>query len=190
MTMGMSISGLAITPPRFGPIGIAAADSPSAAKVRFVSVRAQLNADSLAKANAQFWEQMLDMQLDRVPCTEDFCVGAGHLLASVDFSGEWQGRIEVRLAPGLGLAATATMMMQPADTVTEADVLDAIREIANIIGGVIKSSLPQPCIMALPESVVAPERLCVEHQARAALAVAFKHASGGLMLRVWEDNSE
>ena len=153
-------------------------------------MRAQLSEDSLTKANAQFWEQMLDMRLDPVPITEEFCVGKGHLRASVGFSGEWTGRIEVRLARGLGIAATATMMMQPESAVTEADVLDAIREIANIVGGVIKSSLPQPCLMTLPESGVAPDAICVKEQASVALAVAFRHGSGGLMVRVWEGDSE
>lgn len=150
-------------------------------------MRAQLNEESLVKANAQFWEQMLSMQLDRVPCAENFCVGSGHLLASVALSGAWKGRIEVRLAQELALAATAAMMMQPSDAVTEADVLDAIREIANMIGGVIKSSLPRPCAMALPESGVAAETHCVLPGSGDSLAVAFRHAAGGLMVRVWEE---
>jgi len=153
-------------------------------------VRAQINEESLIKANAQFWDQMLNMQLDPIPPTECFCVGTGHLLASVDLSGAWKGRVEVRLAEGLAVAATAAMMMQPTDAVTEADVLDAIREIANIVGGVIKSSLPRPCVMALPESGVAAERLCMGQGSGDSLAVAFRHASGGVMVRVWEERAE
>jgi chemotaxis protein CheX len=150
-------------------------------------VRAQLNEDSLVKANAQFWEQMLDMRLDREPCPESFCVAREHLLASVSLSGMWTGRIEVRLARGLAWAATAAMLMQPEDAVSEADVLDAIREIANMIGGVLKSSLPRPCAMTLPVSQVS----AVEHDAASQecdeLKVAFRHAAGGLMVRVCEE---
>jgi hypothetical protein len=152
-------------------------------------VVAQLSEESLVKANAQFWEQMLHMQLARVPCSENFCVGKGHLLASVALSGMWRGRIEVRFAQDLAVAATAAMMMQPANAVSDVDVLDAIREIANMIGGVIKSSLPRPCIMALPESGVADEKLCLNPGAGDALAVAFRHEAGGLMVRVWEEAS-
>jgi len=150
-------------------------------------VVAQLSEESLVKANAQFWEQMLNMPLDRIPSNENFCVGKGHLRASVSLSGVWNGRIEVRFARGLAIAATAAMMMQPADAVSEADVLDAIREIANMIGGVLKSSLPRPCMMALPESGVDEEGLCVQPETGDALAVAFRHEAGGLMVRVWEE---
>jgi hypothetical protein len=150
-------------------------------------MQAQLDEASLVKANAQFWEQMLDMRLEPVPDSEVFCVGPGHLMGSVSLSGMWKGHIEVRLAGGLAQAATAAMLMQPVDTVTEADALDAIREIANIIGGVIKSSLPRPCAMALPESSVATDGLCTRPCAENALAVALRHAAGVLLLRVWEE---
>lgn len=150
-------------------------------------MRAQINEESIITANAQFWDQMLNMHLHPVPLTEDFCVGAGHLLASVEFSGTWKGRIEVRLAPGLANAATAAMMMQSVDAVTEADTLDAAREIANMIAGVIKSSLPRHSVMALPESVVASEQLCIRPCPEDTLVVAFRHDSGGLLVLVFEE---
>jgi len=150
-------------------------------------MQAELDVGSLVKANAQFWEQMLNMRLEPVPDSDDFCVHAGHLMGSVGLSGAWKGRIEVRLAEGLAWAATAAMLMQPLEAVSEADALDAIREIANMIGGVIKSSLPRPCAMALPESAVATEGICARPSVSNELAVAFQHSAGGLLLRVWEE---
>jgi len=150
-------------------------------------VRAELNEDSLVKANAQFWEQMLAMRLDPEPSRESFRVAEEHLLASVSLSGMWTGRVEVRLARGLAFAATAAMLMQPEDTLSEADVMDAIREIANMIGGVLKSSLPRPCAMALPVSSVSGEGRGDGSQAGEELAVAFRHPAGGLMVSVWEE---
>jgi chemotaxis protein CheX len=159
----------------------------SAKKMRCDQVRAQLNEEALVKANAQFWEQMLQMKLDPVPCSENFCAGERHSQASVSLSGMWTGRIEVRFAQGLAKAATAAMMMQSAEAVTEVDVLDAIREIANMIGGVIKSSLPRPCVMTLPESCISDDGLCMDSLRVDSLAVAFRHAEGGLMVCVWEE---
>ncbi len=150
-------------------------------------MRAELDEASVAKANAQFWEQMLDMRLELVPDSEVFCVGAGHLMGSVSLSGMWKGRIEVRLAEGLAQAATAAMLMQPLEAVSAADALDAIREIANMIAGVLKSSLPRPCAMALPESAVATEGLCTGPSRENTLVVAFRHTAGGLVVRVWEE---
>lgn len=150
-------------------------------------MRVRLDSESLVKASSQFWEQMLNMHLEPLPESEVFCVSPGHLLGCVNLSGVWKGRIEVRLAEGLALAATSAMLMQPLEAVGEADTLDAIREIANMIAGGIKSALPRPCSMTVPESAVANESLCTRPSSDDTLTVAFSHESGGLMVRVWEE---
>jgi chemotaxis protein CheX len=147
----------------------------------------ELNKGSLEKANAQFWEQMLNMQLEPIADAESLCGGAEHLLAHVSLSGAWTGRIEARMTRGLALAATSAMTMQPEEAVSETDVLDAIREIANMIGGVIKSSLPRPCAMTLPESAVVSAGLCSEPETDDTLTVAFHHTAGALMVQVREE---
>jgi hypothetical protein len=112
------------------------------------------------KANAHFWEQMLSMKLERTLFPEQFCVAAGHMVGRVTLSGEWQGRIEVRMAGGLAYEAT--------------------------IAGAIKSSLPRPCSMTVPESAVENECFCGEARRQDTLVVAFRHPAGDLMVRVWE----
>ena len=67
------------------------------------------------------------------------------------------------------------MLMQPPETVAEADRLDAIKEIANMIAGVIKSSLPRPCAMSVPEAVLKPEKFCSAMRNMYSVAVAFHH---------------
>jgi CheY-specific phosphatase CheX len=129
---------------------------------------------------------MLAMTLDPTLIPGKAGLGPGHILASVDLSGIWRGRVEVRMAGGLAYEATAAMMMQPVETVAEADALDATKEIANMIAGSIKSSLPRPCSMAVPESAVVGARFCGQGRTEDALVVAFRHASGDLMVRVWE----
>ena len=148
-----------------------------------------LDEQSLVRANAQFWEQMLGMQMDTIPFAEEFCVDAGHVLVSVGLFGKWNGRIELRMAMDLATAATAAMLMQPLEAVVEADTLDATREIVNMIGGLLKSSLPQPCSMTVPESAIATERLCSLQHGENTLTVAFRHAVGGLLVRVREEKA-
>ena len=147
---------------------------------------AQLDKECVVKANSQFWEQMLAMSLETMPSEGEFCVGAGHLLGCVNLTGQWKGSIEVRMAGGLAYEATSAMMMQPVDTVGEADALDATKEIANMIAGVIKSSLPRLCTMTVPESTVEAAGFCSAAQTEDSLVVAFRHPSGDLMVRVWE----
>ena len=98
----------------------------------------------------------------------------------------WQGRIQVRIDERLAHCATAAMLMQPMETVGEADTLDATKEIANMIARVIKSSLPRPRTMTAPESAVEAVAFCELQRAENTLAVGFHHADGDLMVRVWE----
>ncbi len=149
-------------------------------------MRAQLDEQSVIKANEQFWEQMLAMKLEAIPRAEEFSVGAGHLMGSVVLTGVWKGRIEVRMGERLAYQATAAMMMEAVETVSEADALDAIREIANMIAGTLKSSLLRPCSMTVPESVVWPAGFRGRASTADSLVVAFRHPSGELMVRVWE----
>ncbi len=149
-------------------------------------MKAQVDERCVIQANSQFWEQMLSMTLDPLPAPGEFCVAAGHVLGSVVLGGVWKGRIEVRMAEGLAYQATAAMMMQPVETVAEADALDATKEIANMIAGTIKSSLPRPCTMTVPESAIEADGFCSQAQTEDSLVVAFRHASGDLMVRIWE----
>ena len=149
-------------------------------------MRAQIDEQSVINANSQFWDQMLSMTLDPVASVGDFFAGAGHLLGSVCLHGNWTGRIEVRISLGLAYYATSEMMMQPLEMVVEADALDAAKEIANMIAGMIKSSLPRPCSMSVPESVAEAEKFSVQALSEDSLSVAFRHAAGDLMVRIWE----
>jgi len=150
------------------------------------AMKVQLDEQCVINANAQFWEQMLAMTVEPVGVPDQFCVSPGHLHASVGLTGVWTGRIEVRMAEQLAYAATAAMMMQSVESVQEADALDATKEIANMIAGVIKSSLPRPCNMTVPESVVEPEGFCSLARTEDSLVVAFHHDTGDLLVRVWE----
>ena len=78
------------------------------------------------------------------------------------------------------------MMMQPIETVAELDALDAVREIVNMIAGGIKSSLPRPCSMTVPQSILVTETWCCGPGATDSLVVSFRHPAGDLLVRVWE----
>lgn len=149
-------------------------------------MQADLNENNIAHANSQFWEQMLAMKLEIAACSDGFCMSAEHVEGTIRLSGAWSGLVEVHLAAGLAYEATAKMLMLPVQSVTEADILDAAKEIANMIAGVIKSSLPRPCSMAVPESAMVHESFCCHSATADTLAVAFDHPSGNLMVRVRE----
>jgi len=149
-------------------------------------MKAQLDAQGVINASTQFWEQMLAMTLEPMSSVDQCCAGSGHLRGSVALAGAWRGRIEIRMTGALAYEATAAMMMQALDSVTEADALDATKEIANMIAGTIKSSLPRPCSMTVPESAVELDGFSATAPAEDLLMVGFHHAAGALLVGVWE----
>jgi len=149
-------------------------------------MRAQLSAECIINANAQFWGPMLAMALEPAQANGQVSVGAGHLVGRVTLTGAWAGRIEVRLTQGLAQEATVAMLMMPAESVGEADTLDATKEIANIIAGVIKSCMPRPTAMTVPEAAVEREPFADKPETESTLAVGFRHPSGDLLVRVCE----
>ena len=164
-----------------------------------IAMHVSVTEESIQKANALFWEQMLAMQLDPIEeshwdaagnTTRIRCIGAEHVVGSCDLSGVWCGRIEVRLSRGLVLAATAAMLMQPAEHVQTCDTLDAAKEIANMIAGTLKSALPRPCTMTVPSAEVESGDFCIPPRTLDSVTVFFHHASGELMVRVWENSME
>lgn len=146
----------------------------------------KLGKQSIVCANEQFWRQMLAMELVPMPGCVDLMLNDGHIVASVELDGAWRGRIELRLSAGLARAATGAMMMQVAELVEEADVLDGAREMVNMVAGVIKSSLPRPCVMTLPESRVENRAFRSAEAGGDSVSVAFSHPSGDLLVCAWE----
>ena len=140
----------------------------------------------IIKANAQFWEQMVAMRLEPVQPGETSCSEPGDVLSSVGLSGAWCGQVDVRMERGLAVAATAAMLLQEAGSVTDADMLDAAREIANMIAGVLKVSLPKPCAMSLPHAEVARDGGEICSQWSDAREVGFHHEAGEMVVRVLE----
>lgn len=145
---------------------------------------AEINEQTVVNASRQFWEQMLQMSVTAVAPSEEMTLSAGHMAGVVALSGVWRGSIEVRMAISLAYEATAAMLMQQVDSVVEADALDATKEIANMIAGVIKSSLPRPCTMTVPESEIVAEAFSKGSNCANCLDVCLRHDSGEFYVRV------
>jgi CheY-specific phosphatase CheX len=146
----------------------------------------QINEEAVVNASRQFWEQMLSMPVEALAANDKSVLLAAHMVGSVVLSGVWTGRIEVRMAMGLAYEATGAMLMQEVNSVVEADALDATKEIANMIAGVLKSSMPRPCTMSVPESSVEPAPFEKGHGCAHCLDVSFRHSSGEFLVRVKE----
>lgn len=89
--------------------------------------------------------------------------------AWVDVAGEHPGRVLFSTARSTALAITrALLAMEEGEPVGDADFVDALGEVANVVGGNVKALVPDPGALTLPQVTHAgppplePERLLHE----------------------------
>jgi chemotaxis protein CheX len=75
--------------------------------------------------------------------------GGGRMVGLVRISGEWHGTVSVTCGRDLA-TRIATVMLDRAPR-DEAELVDAIGEMANMAGGNVKALLPGPSVLSLPE---------------------------------------
>jgi chemotaxis protein CheX len=98
----------------------------------------------------QIWASYLDVEgtsplLPAPPATpsRDVC-------ASVSVTGAWRGHIVVSCSMNAARNVAGSLLGIDLDDVTSEDVTDALGELANIIGGNVKSLMPDPSALSLP----------------------------------------
>ncbi|MGI5241142.1 chemotaxis protein CheX [Dactylosporangium sp. CA-139066] len=76
------------------------------------------------------------------------------ITASVCIAGAWLGHVVLRSGLGAAAGIAAAMLDLDPDGVKPDDIQDATGELTNIMAGNVKSLLPQPSHLALPQVVV------------------------------------
>lgn len=97
------------------------------------------------------WEQYLDIGLNRVPLEEEQFSRA----ATIQISGPFSGYIRLHFTEDLAETAT-NRFLKNSYTGSEEELIDVIREITNMIGGHLKTSLSQlaggeACELSIPK---------------------------------------
>jgi CheY-specific phosphatase CheX len=93
---------------------------------------------------------MLGFQVQHHPSclTED-----EQITASVFLAGEWRGAVSIEMGMGQAIEITAQLNPESSPAGLDDDVRDAIGEVANMIGGNLKASLPGGTHMSMPTVV-------------------------------------
>jgi chemotaxis protein CheX len=107
-------------------------------------------ADDLMTIAAQVWSSYLDPEgvnplvpvAPRQPADE--------VSAAVSVTGAWRGHVVISFSSAASRHAAAALLGVEFDDVSTADITDAVGELANIIGGNVKSLLPEPSALSLP----------------------------------------
>jgi chemotaxis protein CheX len=105
--------------------------------------------EELTEIAQTIWESVLHMPLAPATAAPPSRAG-GTLTASIAFSGAWEGEVVATLSEALGRSIAGAMLASEPDEVAHEDVLDAVGEIINMLGGNVKALMPPPCQLALP----------------------------------------
>ncbi|GAB5405110.1 MAG: hypothetical protein Aurels2KO_33410 [Aureliella sp.] len=75
----------------------------------------------------------------------------------VQISGEWTGAVLLKTTMSFATQAASNLLAMSLDEVEHEDRQDAMAELANMIGGNIKSILPGPSYLSLPSVTIGKE---------------------------------
>ncbi|MDP9395698.1 MAG: chemotaxis protein CheX [Actinomycetota bacterium] len=73
-----------------------------------------------------------------------------HVTAVISIAGAWEGHLIIECAPEVSAGIAAAFMEVDEADVTDADVTDSLGELANMVGGFVKSLAPSPSTLSLP----------------------------------------
>jgi chemotaxis protein CheX len=125
-----------------------------------MNVQTSPTVEDLSEIVEQVWSSYLDPEgisplLPPLPGELDDVAGAARdVCASVSITGAWHGHVVVACSATTGKHAAAALLAMDAGEVTDDDVVDALGELANIVGGNVKSTLPSQCAVSLPHVIV------------------------------------
>ncbi len=143
----------------------------------------RLEESSIDQIARSVYATMIGLELER--CSAPLDSDANSLLAAVQLTGNWIGSVVLSQSPELAQASAAAMLAISPGTVGENDRIDAAAELANMIGGNLKSVLPGPTSLSLPTIVDCRDSNLRVHDARLLHDVAFDSGVGVARVRVY-----
>jgi chemotaxis protein CheX len=110
------------------------------------------SADDLEVITREVWMSFLDGDPAGLVAAGDVLEDE-RVTACVHLSGAYTGSIMLQCSPVAARAAAAALFTMPVEQVTDVEIVDAVGEIANMVGGNVKSMLPAPSALSLPAVV-------------------------------------
>lgn len=107
-----------------------------------------LDSEQLSEVTRSVWSSVLGEEpyaVTALPMPE-----ASLVSGCVWVAGGWDGAVIVDCSIALARRATAAMFDTPAELATADEIVDAVGEIANMIGGNVKALMPGPSSLSLP----------------------------------------
>jgi chemotaxis protein CheX len=109
--------------------------------------------DNLREIAEQVWSAYLDPEGVRPLLLGASRESATAVSASVSLTGAWHGHVVVTCSSAAARHAAAAFLAMETDEVSDEDMTDVMGELANIVGGNVKSMLPAATAVSLPHVV-------------------------------------
>jgi chemotaxis protein CheX len=110
--------------------------------------------------------------------------------ASVSVAGRWTGHVTVSCGTDTGRALAAAMLGLDGSNIEDADMADAIGELANMVGGSLKGLLPPPSTLSLPHVITGPGATHHFPHARPVCRSRITAVHGPVTITVWHSTAE
>ncbi len=110
-------------------------------------------ADEVYAIAGDLFSAMVDGETGTLtPWPHDAPADEHDVVAWVDVHGPWTGRASLETSSGTACDLTRALLRIPAGTpVTDDDLVDALGEVANVVGGNVKALLPDHGTLGLPQ---------------------------------------
>lgn len=104
--------------------------------------------EHIREVTTSVWRRMLGLSAE--PTSTPAAPADEMLLGSVAVTGAWRGVVRLCCSPALARRAASIMFaVEPRDA-TDAQVRDALAELANVAGGSLKALFPSPSSLSVP----------------------------------------
>lgn len=107
-----------------------------------------VSSDDVAQIVQEVWSSMLGLEVE--PLEVEIPSDGPSVAGSVGVSGASDCLISMELSETTAKSVAASMFGLAADEVGDEDIADAVGELTNMVGGNIKSLLPEPSTLSLP----------------------------------------
>ncbi len=143
----------------------------------------------LATVVDEIFGSMAGMQLNPCPTVVAFPARNGYVVSAVQIVGEWQGAVRLDIDLELARHACANLIgLDPAE-LSPVDIRDAAGELANMLGGSIKTLCAPTSRLSLPSVAMGSDFEFVVAQGSVIQEESFSHPTGVLTISIIEKES-
>lgn len=113
----------------------------------------QLADSDLSQIVSGVWDSVLGMEIQPVDERDTLPQDDAVLSACIQITGAWDGAVTLLCPATVARQAAAVMFNAEADSISSDDMRDSLGELVNMVGGGVKSLLPETCSLSLPAVV-------------------------------------